>query len=175
MPRWTGRTRLAALLAVGTIGIAACGGSSNQKSAYSGSTSTGASSGSSSSSGLTPAQKTAAAQFQAAGQEVKAAGEAVKANRTDPGPWNQLADGAKKGAAALNSTTWPSAVQSQTTALAQSLSGLSTDAAKVATDLGNKDASSAQTDELQFKSDYTGYLAAAQAFAQAAQAAGLAG
>ena len=184
MSRGTGR-KISAALAVGAIGLAlvGCGGSSSSttsKAASSGSSgSTGSSgttgSGSSGNTGSTASTGAGTSAVQNAQQVNKAvqaytaSTSGVNTKATDPASWDQLSQGAKKAADTINGLTPPAGLQSAQKALASSLTSLSDSAAKVATDLRNKDTSAVQADLAKAKAATQAYATAGAAWTSAAK------
>ncbi|OAI39098.1 hypothetical protein AYO39_03200 [Actinobacteria bacterium SCGC AG-212-D09] len=158
----------AAVLAVGAIALAGCGGSSSGGSSSSSSSNSGASTGTGAGAGLNQDVQT----VNKAVQSYKAGTHGVATNGNDPASWDQLSQAAKQAADSIKGLTPPASLQSSQQALVSSLSDVSDKASKVATDLRNKDASALQADLAQAKAASDSYVTAGAAFAQAARAAG---
>jgi hypothetical protein len=144
MPSWIGRKGVSALLLAGAIAIAGCGGSKSTSSAAANSGSSG-SSGSSGNSG-TAALKTYFDAVPKAIAPYTAAAKATQANPTDAASWDQSSQTAKQAADKISALTAPAGLESQQQALVASLTQVSNAAAKVATDLKNKDTSTRSAD-----------------------------
>jgi hypothetical protein len=173
----TGR-KISAVLVLGAIALAGCGGSSKSSASSSGgsgnssSGSTGNSGSSSGSTGAGAALGQDVQQVNKAVQSYKAATSGVQTKATDPASWDQLSQGAKQAADTINGLTPPSALQSAQQTLGASLSRISANAGKVATDLRTKDTAAAQTDLNEAKAATQAYVTAGAAWATAARAAG---
>jgi hypothetical protein len=104
-------------------------------------------------------------------QSYTASTSGVQTRSTDPASWDQLSQGAKQAADTINGLTPPSALQASQQALAASLSSLSDSAAKVATDLRNKDTTAVGADLAKAKAASQAYSAAGAAWTNAAKSA----
>jgi hypothetical protein len=158
MSGWTSRLRLAAVLAVGAIAIAACGGSSNNSSAYSNTSANSGNSGASSTSGNSgsgaPLSKSDyASKVLAAIQPVGTAQDAQKAAPTNPDAWAKISTTASQAHDTIAGLTPPSDVSNLHQQLVATYAAFSTDAGAVATALKSGDTSAVQSAKANYAKD----------------------
>jgi hypothetical protein len=163
MSSWIGRTRVPGVLLVVAIGLAACGGSSNQSSAVSGSA-TSASGGSSatSTSGGGGAPLTVR-EYESKGSAALAIMVAAlkpidtTSGVVDPGTWSKIQSTAQQAGSTFSGLMPPSDVAALNARLASSLSGTAAAAGKIASDLRDNNRSAARADEAAYKAAFGVY------------------
>jgi hypothetical protein len=151
------RSILPAVLAVGAIGIAACGSSNsssaygNRGAAYSGSSSSSTTSGGGGGGGGALSVSAYESQGVAALKPVLAALTAVKTTPSDPNNWDQLSSAAKQASSTFSGLNAPSNISDLNSQIASSFSAEATAAGNASTAIKNHDQAAFQSAQAAFR------------------------